>query len=95
MQHRLDDQARQLREPREAITTSAPDGPSEMESSEGDENSVAKHPSTSETPASPPPLMLYRRLCRRRHTQEVWRWRRRHGAHLDRCKRARRPGGRQ
>ena len=44
MQHRLDDQARQLREPREAITTSAPDGPSEMKSSEGDENSVTKHP---------------------------------------------------
>ena len=58
MQHRLDDQARQLREPREAITTSAPDGPSEMESSEGDENSVTKHPSTSETPASLPPPML-------------------------------------
>ena len=58
MQHRLDDQARQLREPREAITTSAPDGPSEMESSEGDENSVTQHPSTSEAPASLPPPKL-------------------------------------
>ena len=58
MQHRLDDQARQLREPREAITTSAPDGPSEMESSEGDENSVTQPPSTSEAPASLPPPML-------------------------------------